>query len=77
MIVAGSVPALLFGRVPQPGPVKRQVLEMLLGLYLLAATIAGGAGIVAVEFAAIVVAFVLIFASQLAVRALRPRTPSA
>jgi hypothetical protein len=73
VLVAGSVLSLAFGRVPRPGPVKRQVLEMLLGLYLLAATLAGGAGTHLVEFAAIGAAFLFIALSQVAVRALRPR----
>ncbi len=73
VLVSGSVLSLAFGRVPRPGPVKRQVLEMLLGLYLLAATLAGGVGEALLEAAALVAAFALIYLSQVLVRALRPR----
>lgn len=75
VLASGSVLSLLFGRVPRPGPVKRQVLEMLLGLYLLAATLAGGSGSLPIEALAIAVAFALIYLSQVAVRALRLPTP--
>lgn len=71
VLVSGSVLSLLFGRVPRPGPIKRQVLEMLLGLYLLEATLAGGSGSLPVEVLAVAVAFALIYLSQVAVRALR------
>jgi len=63
-----------FGRVPRKGPVKRQVLEMLLGLYWLDAVLAcGGAkgsdwGLALGAFAG---AYALILLSQLAIRALR------
>ena len=73
LLALASVLSLAFARVPRPGPVKRQVLEMLLGLYLLAAILAGGSGNGIVEVAALGVAFLLVLASQLAIRALRPR----
>lgn len=73
LLAAGTLSSLAFGRVPRAGPVKRQVLEMLLGLYLLAAVIAGGSGDAAIELGALAAAFLLVFLSQLAVRALRPR----
>lgn len=73
LIAPGSVLSLAFGRVPRAGPVKRQVLEMLLGLYLLAALVAGGAGDLRLEGAFLIGAFALIYLSQQAIRALRPR----
>lgn len=71
LVGSGSVLSLAFGRVPRPGPVKRQVLEMLLGLYLLAATLAGGVGDLLLEAAALGTAFLLVYLSQRAIRALR------
>jgi heme O synthase-like polyprenyltransferase len=73
VLAVGSVVSLCVGRLPRPGPVKRQVLEMLLGLYLLAAVIAGGSGSGYVELVALVLAFFWIWLSQVAIRALRPR----
>jgi 4-hydroxybenzoate polyprenyltransferase len=72
-VFAGSVAlASLAGRTPRPGPVKVQVREMLLGLYWLAAIAAsaGDGGSLLVAGAAFVVAFLLIVAGQLAMRAL-------
>jgi 4-hydroxybenzoate polyprenyltransferase len=70
VIAAGTVFSLLFARVPRPGHPKRQVLEMLLGLYLLAAVIAGGSGVWQVEIGALVVAFALVYLTQIVIRAL-------
>jgi 4-hydroxybenzoate polyprenyltransferase len=76
MVAAGrftlaSVLSLAFGKVPKPGPVKRQVLEMLLGLYLVAAVIAGGSGRWEVELGALVLAFGLTYLTQRMIFALR------
>jgi len=71
VLAAGSVLSLAFGKVPKPGPVKRQVLEMLLGLYLVAAVIAGGAGSIEVELGALVLAFALTYLTQRMIFALR------
>jgi 4-hydroxybenzoate polyprenyltransferase len=75
----GVVLSVVFGRVPRRGPAKAQVLEMLLGLYWLAAVVASGASRGwEVPLAALGAAFVLIVASQAAIRALRPSpTPPA
>jgi len=76
-VAFGITTSTLFGRTPKPGPPKRMVLEMLLGLYWLAAVIAGGwhdgtlGGAVAVSFFALLVAWGLAIGSQLAIRALR------
>jgi 4-hydroxybenzoate polyprenyltransferase len=75
-VVLGAmvVSSVAFGRRPKPGPVKRQVLEMLLGLYVLSACLASAAegGGWAVGLVVLVVAWGLGVASQLLVRALRP-----
>lgn len=71
VLAAASVLSLAFGKVPKPGPVKRQVLEMLLGLYLVAAVIAGGSGRWEVEVGALVVAFGLTYLTQRMIFALR------
>ncbi len=82
-VAFGITTSTLFGRTPKPGPPKRMVLEMLLGLYWLAAVIAGGwhdgtlAGAVTVSFFALVIAWALAVGSQLAIRALRKRPVSA
>lgn len=63
-----------FDRVPRKGPVKGQVLEMLLGYYWLDAVLAGGAGPGsdwALALGALGAAYAAIVGSQLAVRALR------
>ncbi len=76
-VAFGITTSTLFGRTPKPGPRKRMVLEMLLGLFWLAAVIAGGwndgtiQGSVIVGFAALVVAWALAVGSQLLIRALR------
>lgn len=70
VIASGTVLSLLFARVPRAGPPKRQVLEMLLGLYLLAAVIAGGSGSLWIEGGALAAAFGLIYLSQIGIRAL-------
>lgn len=70
VIAAGTVFSLLFARVPRPGHPKRQVLEMLLGLYLLAAVIAGGSGVWQIEIGALIVAFALVYLTQIVIRTL-------
>jgi hypothetical protein len=65
-----------FGTRPKRGPVPRQVLEMLLGLYWLDALLAtaGWPGSEwAPTLAALAVGYALILLSQVAVLALRPR----
>ena len=68
--------SIFFGRVPRRGPVKGQVLELLLGLYWLDAILATG-GFPGSRWpealGAFVLAYALILGSQLAIRALRPR----
>jgi len=64
----------VFDRVPRKGPVKRQVLEMLLGLYWLDAVLVGGAAPGSswvLALGAIAAAWAAIVLSQLAIRALR------
>lgn len=64
----------VFDRVPRKGPVKRQVLEMLLGYFWLDAVLAGGAAPGsdwALALGALGAAYAAIVLSQLAVRALR------
>ncbi len=76
-VAFGITTSTLFGRTPKAGPEKRMVLEMLLGLYWLAAVLAGGwhdgtlGGAVIVSFAALVTAWALAVGSQLFIRALR------
>ncbi len=76
-VAFGVSTSTLFGRTPRPGPVKKQVLEMLLGLYWLAAVIAGGAHdgevgtAMIVGLAALVAAWGLAVGSQLMIRWLR------
>jgi hypothetical protein len=69
--------SVAFGRTPRPGPVKRQVLEMLLGLYFLASVIAsaGDGSSAEAGFGAFAAALAGIWASRRMVRALRP-TPA-
>ncbi len=79
LVAFGVVSSVAFGRRPRPGPVKRQVLEMLLALYWLALVLASGAsragpGFVFGTFGA---AVALVWGSQRAVRALRPRPAGA
>ena len=72
-VAAGAVSSLAFARTPRAGPPKRQVLEMLLGLYFLSmcfATVADGGTLVA-SLVALAIALALIWASQRMVRALR------
>ncbi len=72
-VAAGAVSSLAFARTPRAAPPKRQVLEMLLGLYFLSmcfATAANG-GTLVVSLGAIALAMLLIWSSQLLVRALR------
>ena len=76
-VAFGVSSSTIFGRTPRPGPVKKQVLEMLLGLYWLAAVIAGGAHdgsfgtAIIVSFGALVAAWGLAVGSQLMIRWLR------
>jgi hypothetical protein len=77
MVFAGAAClSIAFGRVPRRGPVKKQVLEMLLGLYWVDMVLVTGARpgqdwLFAVV--ALAAAYALIMGSQLAIRALRPR----
>lgn len=78
MVAFGVCSSTVFGRTPRPDrPPKAQVLEMLLGLYWLAAVLAGGAHdgslkmALIVSLAALVGAWILAIASQLWIRALR------
>jgi hypothetical protein len=81
-VAFGVASSTLFGRTPRPGPAKKQVLEMLLGLYWLAYVIASGGhdgsmvrwGVVAL--AGLVLAWGLAIGSQLIVRWLRPPPPA-
>ncbi|MFM8980926.1 MAG: UbiA family prenyltransferase [Planctomycetia bacterium] len=70
-LLAPSLLGMAAGRLPKPGPPKRQVLEMLLGLYLLAGAIASGARAFEVDLGAPILAFVLIYLSQRMIFALR------
>ncbi len=76
-VAFGVSSSTIFGRTPKAGPVKRQVLEMLLGLYWLAAVIAGGVHdgtlgtSIIVGLAALAVGWGLAVASQLMIRWLR------
>lgn len=72
VVAAGVVSSTMFGRTPREGPAKRQVLELLLGLYLLASVFASATqdGAVGWGFVALAVAWLLMIASQLAIRAL-------
>jgi hypothetical protein len=78
-VAFGVSSSTLFGRTPKPGPAKRQVLEMLLGLFWLAAIVAGGAhgGDLGTSFivglAALAAAWLLAIGAQLAIRWLRKR----
>jgi hypothetical protein len=74
LFAAAACASLGFGRVPRPGPVRGQVLEMLLGLYWVAAVLATGGGRGrdwALALGAFGTAYALILGSQLAIRALR------
>ena len=73
LIAFGAGTSIAFARTPKPGPARRQVLEMLLGLYFLSYCLAsaGDGGSMVVNLAALGITFVLIWASQLLVRALR------
>lgn len=76
-IAFGVCSSTLFGRTPKAGPAKKQVLEMLLGLYWLAAVLAGGGhegnleSAVIYSFFALVLAWLLAVGSQLWIRSLR------
>jgi 4-hydroxybenzoate polyprenyltransferase len=73
VVAFGAATSIAFARTPKPGPAKRQVLEMLLGLYFLSFCLAtaGDGGSMAVNLAALGIAFALIWASQMLIRALR------
>jgi len=87
MVAFGVASSALFGRTPRttmrrdgavvPRPVKAQVREMLLGLYWLAAVLAGGGHdgtfeqSLIIAFCALVLAWVLAIGSQLMIRQLR------
>lgn len=72
IIAFGAVSSTLFGRTPRPGPAKRMVLEMLLGLYFLEYVIATATydGSLVVGLAGIAVAYALIYLSRVMIRAL-------
>jgi 4-hydroxybenzoate polyprenyltransferase len=72
-VAFGGVSSLLAARTPRPGPVKRQVLEMLLGLYFVSFCLASAAdgGSLAAALAALGLALLLIWTSQRLVRWLR------
>lgn len=74
MLAFGVASSTAFGRTPRPGPIPKQVREMLGGLYVLAYVIASAAlGVDALlAFGGLVAAWALAIASQLLVRALRP-----
>jgi len=78
-VAFGVASSTIFGRTPRPGPARKQVLEMLLGLYWLAAVLAGGGhagtleSAVLYSFFALVLAWILVLGSQLWIRALAPR----
>ncbi len=73
LVAFGAASSIAFARTPKPGPAKRQVLEMLLGLYFLSFCLAtaGDAGSMVVNLAAFGVALALIWGSQMLIRALR------
>jgi 4-hydroxybenzoate polyprenyltransferase len=77
-VAFGVASSTLFGRTPRPGPPKRQVLEMLLGLYWLAYVLSSGAHdgeMVPWVFASgvgLAAAWGLVMGSQLLIRWLRP-----
>ena len=76
-VAFGVASSTLFGRTPKAGPAKKQVLEMLLGLYFLAAVLAGGGhhgdleSAVVYSFLALVLGWCLAVVSQLWIRSLR------
>jgi len=73
VVAFGAASSIAFARTPKAGPAKRQVLEMLLGIYFLSFCLAtaGDGGSLVVNFAALGIAFALIWASQMLIRALR------
>ncbi len=72
VIAFGVVSSSLFGRTPRPGPPKRMVLEMLLGLYFLEYVIASAAwsGHWIVGIAGLACALGMIYLSRVMIRAL-------
>jgi len=72
VLALGVVSTVAFARRPLPGPAKRQVREMLLGLYYLSAALASAAdeGSLAANGIALGVAVGLIYVTQIAMRAL-------
>lgn len=72
IIAFGVVSSTLFGRTPRPGPAKRMVLEMLLGLYFLEYVIATAAwdGHAVVGVAGLGAALAFIYLSRQMIRAL-------
>ncbi|MFV1959179.1 MAG: hypothetical protein ACC662_07175, partial [Planctomycetota bacterium] len=70
VLAAGVVSTVAFARRPLPGPAKRQVREMLLGLYYLASVLASAAnqGSLAASAVALGVAVALIYLTQIAMR---------
>lgn len=72
VIAFGAVSSTLFGRTPRPGPPKRMVLEMLLGLYFLEYVLATAAydGSLIIGLGGIAVAYGMIYLSRVMIRAL-------
>lgn len=72
IIAFGAVSSTIFGRTPRPGPAKRMVLEMLLGLYFLEYVIATAAydGSLVIGLAGVAVAYGMIYVSRVMIRAL-------
>ncbi len=73
LVGGGLLTSIAFARRPKKGPVKRQVLEMLLGLYFVSMCLAtaGDDGSLLVNLVALAMAFALIWLSQMLIRALR------
>lgn len=73
LLAVGVITSTAFGRTPRKGSIKRQVLEMLLGFYVLAYVLASGtlAGDWVVAIGGLALAWLLILGSQVLVRALR------
>lgn len=77
VIAFGVVTSTAFGRTPREGPPKRQVLEMLLGLYFLEVAIASGGagGHLGWTLAVLAVGLVAVRLTWAMLRALAPTRP--
>ncbi len=77
VLAFGVSSSVLFGRTPKPGPAKKQTLEMLLGLYLLAFVVLTSLAKhgLWIEGAGFVMAWCAMIGTQLAIRALRLPKP--